>query len=35
MIREEMTPVFGIEDINPNAPNVDYLDSDMVVVDDK
>ena len=34
MIREEVIPVFGIEDINPNDPNVNYLDNDMVFVDD-
>lgn len=34
MINDDMIPSFGIEDINPNDPNVDYLDKDLVFVDD-
>ena len=34
MINDDMIPSFGIEDINPNDPNVDYFDKDLVFVDD-
>lgn len=30
MINDDMIPSFGIENINPNDPNVDYLDKDCV-----